>query len=72
MGELQIWELGGPEPPEVIVLFGFGVDRLPVPARDEERVQLEGRVADRHREGSGVLDTDPKFFKAFPSDGLLR
>jgi hypothetical protein len=49
-----------------------GVDRFPFPARDEERVHVEGGVADRHRNGPGVVDVDTEFSEAFPTDGLAR
>ena len=40
--------------------------------RDEERVHVEGGVADRHRDRQGVVDVDTKFFEAFPNDALVQ
>jgi hypothetical protein len=35
-------------------------------------VHVEGRVTDRHRDGTRVVDVDTEFFEAFPTDGLER
>ena len=35
-------------------------------------MHVEGGVTDPHRDGYGVVDMDPEFFEAFPSDGLVR
>ncbi|GAA2153932.1 hypothetical protein GCM10009844_39060 [Nocardioides koreensis] len=35
-------------------------------------MHVEGGVADRHRDGQGVVDVDTEFFEAFPTDGLVR
>ena len=72
MGDLQVCEIAGPEPAKIVVLLGRGVDRFPVPPRDEERMYVEGGVTDRHRDRHGVVDVDPEFFEAFPADGLVR
>jgi hypothetical protein len=72
VGNVQVCEVAGPEPAKIVVLLGCGVDRFPFPARDEERVHVEGGVPDRHRDGQGVVDVDTEFFEAFPNDGLVR
>jgi hypothetical protein len=51
VGHLQVCEIAGPNPAKIVVLLGCGVDRFPFPARDEERVHVEGGVTDRHRNG---------------------
>ena len=72
MGQLQVCEIAGAEPAKIVVLLGCRVDRFPVPARDEERVHVEGGVADRHGNGHGVVDMDTELFEAFPTDSLVR
>jgi hypothetical protein len=72
VGHLQVCEIAGPEPAKIVVLLGCGVHRFPVPARDEERVHVEGGITDRDRDGQGVVDVDTEFFEAFPTDGLVR
>lgn len=72
VGHLQIREITGPEPAKIVVLLGCGVDGFSVPARNEKCVHVEGRIADRHRDGHGIVDVDPEFFEAFPTDGLVR
>ncbi len=64
----QAREIPGPEPAKIVVLLGRGVDGLPVPARDEERVHLEGGVADRHGDRSRVVDVDAELLPALPRD----
>jgi hypothetical protein len=72
VSQRQVCELAGPEPAKIVVFVRCGVDRFPVPAADEERVQVEGGITDRHREGYGVVDVNPEFFDTFPADGLVR
>ena len=72
VGHLQACELAGPEPAQVVVLLGGGVDGFSVPARHEERVQVERGVAARHGDGHGVVDLDTEFLEAFPTDCLVR
>lgn len=71
-GQLKVGEIAGPEPPKIVVLLGCGVDGFPFPARDDERIHLEGGVTDHHREGQGVVHADTEFFEALPDHCLLR
>ena len=71
MRHLQVDETTEREPAKLVMLLGRGIDRLPVPARDEERVHVEGWVTDRHRNGPRVVDMDAELLEALPSDGVL-
>jgi len=71
VGHRHVGEILGPEPAKIVVLVGCGVDRFPVPARDEEGVHVEGVVDDRHRDFSGVVDVDAELLEAFATNGLM-
>lgn len=72
MGHPQVRELVRPEPAQVVVLLGCGVDRFSCPVGDEEPVHVQGGVADRHRDWHEVVDLDTDLLEAFPSYGLMR
>jgi len=71
VGHRQVGEIAGPEPAEIVVLLGCGVDRIPFPTGDDERVHVEGGVTDGHRDGYGVVDVDAEFLEAFSTDRLV-
>jgi hypothetical protein len=72
VGQVQVWEIAGVEPAEIVVLVRGGVDRFAVPARYEEGIHGERVVTDSNRDGYRVVNVDPEFFEAFSADGLVR
>ncbi len=54
------------------MLLGCDVVWLAMPARDEERVQVERGITEGHREGLGIVDIDAELFETFPDDGFDR
>lgn len=72
MSKREFCQLGGAEPSKVVVLVGRCIDRLPLPSPDQERVDFERRIADRHRNALRVEDANPELFGALPRHGYLR
>ena len=57
---------------KIVVFLGRGIEGLAFPTGYEERVHVEGSVAELHGDGQGVVDVDAEFLETLADDRLVR